>query len=139
MNVKYPSTIERFLYALMTLFFAACACCGLGACKKVDKPNITDWAQICVHNDVKSPSTEPVYVRTSDQSCETTQSPTANPRFFWLYINQAESGFMKIPGAGQQLPGSRQPDKVFSTTTERPNVDVIGRVPYAGGLGTATP
>lgn len=132
------STAERLLYALITLVFALCACCGLGSCKKVDKPNITDWAQICVHNDAKPSSTKPVYVRTSDESCERT--PTSPNRFFWLYVNQRESGFINLPGAGQNLPNAElDPSGALVVTVIRPDVPVIGRVPNAGGLGVATP
>jgi hypothetical protein len=140
-RINYPSTLERLLYALITLFFALCACCGLGGCKKVDKPNITDWAEICVHNDAKPGSVKPVYVRTSDQACEAPASPPTSPnRFFWLYVNQRESGFIDLPGAGQNLPNAElDPSSALVVTVIRPDVPVIGRVPNRGGLGVATP
>jgi len=144
-RINYPSTLERLLYALITLVFALCACCGLNGalvgCKKEDKPNITDWAQICVHNDAKPGAVKPVYVRTSDESCAITPSPATSPnRFFWLYVNQRESGFINIPGAGQNLPNpDLDPSSALVVTVIRPDVSVIGRVPNRGGLGVATP
>lgn len=132
---------DRFIYALAALIALCCCGGGLTGCEKKDKPNITDWAQICVHNDAKPGAVKPVYVRTSDQSCETMPSPPTSPnRFFWLYINQRESGFIKIPGSGQNLPNADlDPSSALVVTVIRPDVKVIGRVPNAGGLGVATP
>jgi hypothetical protein len=133
-HINYPSTLERLLYALITLFFALCACCGLGGCKKVDKPNVTDWAQICVRN-MANGDKPPVYVRSDDRSCEDKDNVT----FIWLYVNQRESNFLPIPGVGRNVPGDSMPADALVATTKRPDVKVIGRVPYGGGLGTATP
>lgn len=128
-KVRYPSVVERFLYALITLFFACLACCGLGGCArpKPEGPVVTTWAMICVRNDQPT-------VRTSDESCL-----NAPERFHWLYVFQNEPTYRGCPAVGQQL-ADKQPDDGWITTTERPpGQDVIGIVPFNGGLGVALP
>lgn len=128
-NRRYPSTPERFLYAFVAL---VSICCCLPGCKKVDKPNVTDWAQICVRApDPKFPKT---LVRASDASCVTT-----NPEFRWLFIDQRHSGFIDVVRVGQNLPGVNDPADSYVSTFDRPQGVVIGLVPENGGLGRATP
>jgi hypothetical protein len=128
-RVNYPSTLERLLYAAITLFFAICACCNLGACakKEENKPIVTTWAQICMRNDMPD-------VRTSDESCD-----TAPDRFHWLYVFQNDPGYPGCPPVGGQLAAKKPYDGWITTTERPPGVGFIGLVPYNGGLGVVIP
>ena len=84
---RYPSTPERFLYALITLFFAICACCGLGGCAQ--KPIKSEWAKVCLD--------EVNRTRSVDGHCD----PARLDGFAWAYIPNEPGA--KLPGVGDAL------------------------------------